>query len=1497
MSNKQQKKVTKSGGASTPPAKTQAEKPNQGVTPKKKFTKKSKASKVAKDLSPKLNTQAIKIKGALPQEVEEHKRIPDIQEKEFTVIEDNTVPDGLSPAGPENPLLEEEVKEGVVQSAKQVRWNRKKYPAIKPHKNANYPEVTYHLPVSNSYTPEVVAAIQQFHPIAKISELKVSYSDNEHPFCAAVRSVAEAYALSSLISELSYLPDSGFILDVGGAARRHHSNGRSYVWSCIPTHDSRDVIRQFALPPGGHCNHSWNECKCVPAQGVRLDASISVHSLYYIKPKDLLTNLLKQRHAVHYAVVHMYGEEEGSLMMSEMQYKKGNGSIWVKAKGNLTAYVHDDCEWMTKGHYSSPGLGTLEWDIARRFDDVHVLRFVATKRFTKAPLPMPAQGEADVELKVEEEDPVVVYSKIFNECIDYSAEINAKSMALFQRRVRMKGIEAGCDMKNLVQYTDYRWKTQEAVLMETPVNLGSVASLRQAARTLTVSRWRFWQYPKFWACLMLLLSLLSFLSRSSVITFILKPTPFVWQFATGSVDSFLFLLSTLAICAYYVIAAVSKISMLHRFRRFRCNLLKMRGGTKVNDYCCKLPAREIDPSKCLKLRYPRDYSEECTEKPAAYAMVYHPEHAPYFARKCPHNLVSCLRDKLLYKIPGSGNYNLPLHPILVGIANRMRGVIVPLEWEEWVSRFEPAKQRRLRREMEENSMESIKSWNDSQLFPKFEGYPEPKYPRPIISANVWFNYSTGRWLIPIAEALAELLPAHLCFPLHGDSADIGRFHDDHKHHHKYDSDFSAFDSSQRDGALTMISDFFSLAGMPKRVVERELTDLQAIKLTTRNGLKAKIKSIRCSGRAATLVGNSLVTLNTALHLYGDDLAALLVKGDDCVLYLSKPLSSVTDKVAEHLAQGLVVKLREVNDYDVEFCSSIFLPCSEGTVLVPKPGKLMAKTFWDKHLHHTAEETERHFASIIKGMHTTIAPVPGFNGLLGHPLYKKLFDKVEKHRENYNEYTDVVFTPNEETLLYVCERYGLSGEQLEELSLELQSGFPIRLSTVAAKAMIEKDWGNENDGSHLSENDRVLDITKTLHHVDFYGPWFEEVFRYFLPVPTTLFLGIYETYLSGNPLHLAAHILLYFVGIRSIFLALMLHFSINSAGLYLNCVDMVTKASKRASKKAKKQAPPKMQVRASKGKSNRTKSNGITRLAAMVADPCSSVLEQGLYGTEVGILSRYKNTKATSSVATHGYVLWAPSYAGYDYNGPNFNAYRFTTDDPSTGPVNSALEPLGKTDAAGWAWQVGASAFVQTDLVQEFRTVAACLRAVYTGTTSSCAGRVALLDNIPADLMVRSLPPSVEQMFSYAAETERTGLDPMEIRFRPSSESSNMRATDTPVFTWPADSRAVLSDTAHANAPTLIGFAWTGVPSNSFSFDFIQCIEWKPTPIEGYVEAPVKQVSNTPLWQSAMKYLDDRFPNWQTKVMGGAANAAMSYASRVANVALGGPPQRLRVGYH
>jgi len=193
-----------------------------------------------------------------------------------------------------------------------------------------------------------------------------------------------------------------------------------------------------------------------------------------------------------------------------------------------------------------------------------------------------------------------------------------------------------------------------------------------------------------------------------------------------------------------------------------------------------------------------------------------------------------------------------------------------------------------------------------------------------------------------------------------------------------------------------------------------------------------------------------------------------------------------------------VKLRSVSSTEVEFCSSLFIPTANGTVLVPKPGKLLAKTFWCKNLHYNGKQIQQQFASILKGMSNTMSGIPGFCGLYNNQLYREWFPLVEAHYEQYNEYANTLVVYNEDTVVYLLERYGLTLSQLDDLFLELSSGFPVRLSSAASQAMIEKDWGPPNDGEHL----RQQFYTDEQGYTPLFMEWtcfaLEEACRYYNP---------------------------------------------------------------------------------------------------------------------------------------------------------------------------------------------------------------------------------------------------------------------------------------------------------------------------------------------------------------------------------------------------------------
>jgi len=296
---------------------------------------------------------------------------------------------------------------------------------------------------------------------------------------------------------------------------------------------------------------------------------------------------------------------------------------------------------------------------------------------------------------------------------------------------------------------------------------------------------------------------------------------------------------------------------------------------------------------------------------------------------------------------------------------------------------------------------------------------------------------------------------------------------------------------------------------------------------------------------------------------------------------------------------------------------------------------------------------------------------------------------------------------------------------------------------------------------------------------------------------------------------------------------------------------------------------------------------------MVADPCESTLVPGFYGTTEGILSRYKTTITVGETLEYGYFLWCPTYAG---GNPSVSGTTATNNvfymaaNPSTQITNTAEHPLGGDLSwppvyGGHSFVVGASEFIRSGTVQDFRTVSSCVRMTYTGNTSECRGRFVVLDNIPAAILTND-KPSVNQLMSLATRAERISMDAMEVTYRPDSASANFRDSSIGSLSHNGSRPTEVPEFLKHEAPTYIGFAWIGVPSNQLAFEIIQNIEWRPQVGKGYVEPRVQQTSVEPYTNKVLSFLDSNMPGWSTF----ALNAGKHAAGMLVNKVLGGPPQ-------
>jgi hypothetical protein len=141
-------------------------------------------------------------------------------------------------------------------------------------------------------------------------------------------------------------------------------------------------------------------------------------------------------------------------------------------------------------------------------------------------------------------------------------------------------------------------------------------------------------------------------------------------------------------------------------------------------------------------------------------------------------------------------------------------------------------------------------------------------------------------------------------------------------------------------------------------------------------------------------------------------------------------------------------------------------------------------------------------------------------------------------------------------------------------------------------------------------------------------------------------------------------------------------------------------------------------------------------ARMLSDPCNAPLVPGIFGGIQGNLIRVKSRVAFDSAfstTTAGYMVWFPDYQNITQaggTGSNFNMIQWGD---STGNVQPTLLNFGNvtpaTTTTAHSFTDPANQFVSSSTCADARTVAACIKVVYTGTTSNQSGAIYPLMNL------------------------------------------------------------------------------------------------------------------------------------------------------------------------
>jgi hypothetical protein len=1028
--------------------------------------------------------------------------------------------------------------------------------------------VRYYIPHSRSYNNEKVAILSKYHPCT-LKDVHSFSKDNEHPLCAAFRAIAEAFALGEAQRELEDAGIThGWIRDFGGAVNRHHALKRNHVHSCKPDYEYKDISRNFRLKGSNYCRKTFSTCNLTTA------ASMSVHAIYYFDPWTMARVLMNQTVPVHYAVMHVYDGAEGTLMNGEMSYTTNlNGQYVVRAKGNWDAYTHGTMQWLRDDHVTTPEGITMVWKKVRSFADVHVFRFVATKdarilrqKHTDQTAPRPVG------------DP---YNKILDQCYRLAEPINEKGFRQYVNRCMRAADQEGLETLKIQELAGLRYTS----LSKTQLPAVSRNFLREAARHntrlgLKLETWR--QRLAFLLATILMLTL-------------------TLTYESNAGESWMMRLFTLAV-------GILGYAYIHISEHYVTNL-----NAKLFDYCCTLTREEWKPlaGKEKVLKYVPPKHTPCEPGLCAYPMVFHRDFVPMMPRRCSHNTEACVRNRVLNATTAKAEAweGVDLPDFLVEVAGKISLELEPMSWDEWIERFPGKKRDRLIKEQVDAEFEIYdeKEWNRSKLFEKREFMPSSdKPPRPIHSSHVELNFGVGRWLIPCMELLAALLPEEYYFPLHGDSREIGEFVEQHGSTcaEMLENDFSGFDSTKNRWLLCLLIKFFFLCGFPRDVLRRMQLDTEWIHVKGPFGLRYVMRSVGASGRSETLAGNTVGNIIIMFIVFEDWLAAMIIKGDDSICFLWFKLSESQKKTVIQRITDLGFKCKLVTKKlcDVEFCSSYVVPCVGGHVLIPKPGKLLAKTFWCKNTNYTLEQQQAQFAGILNGMKNVLFHLPIFRRMYETKIYKENF-KTESVVQEYNEYAkEMIHYEEMDIINWFEECYGLSAEEVYQIESLITDEWPIELYGSEVEILLRKDWGEPNYSDLLVVEEEFADKHEEALYVifkDMMNVLIEEILRWYLPY-FSLMIGLYESYVLLTPYNFVAHLVLdVMMKEHGFLIALLLHALHNSLVSLMGTaapLSMVKNSKKKNSK--------------SRGKSSNKENEMIDRMARQLAPKLKPLIKQG-----------------------------------------------------------------------------------------------------------------------------------------------------------------------------------------------------------------------------------------------------------------------------------------------
>lgn len=314
---------------------------------------------------------------------------------------------------------------------------------------------------------------------------------------------------------------------------------------------------------------------------------------------------------------------------------------------------------------------------------------------------------------------------------------------------------------------------------------------------------------------------------------------------------------------------------------------------------------------------------------------------------------------------------------------------------------------------------------------------------------------------------------------------------------------------------------------------------------------------------------------------------------------------------------------------------------------------------------------------------------------------------------------------------------------------------------------------------------------------------------------------------------------------------------------------------------------------------------------LISNPCKGPLVRApSSGLGNSIVERVRSTITLPTTATNncGYLMWFPSYIGTGGSetsaGSKYapgNVYLFQNSNTSVNPANTTATPMGLdtvTTTGVFLFDPALFSVTTGSAFSRAKTIAACTQLEFLGALSTCSGQVAIISNATLSNInqnvggsgVEFIPPSIDQVFSYAAYRERLQLDGHEVVWRPTDNTSVLRsyaagyagAAQTSVadtIFWTGEKTVVPTHVSCMEPRDACGtiIAWKGVPAtaNSISLNLIKVIELELAARSNNIETTCPNIESGTSISDSVHLLDELKPTWQTGTVAASLAAAMA----------------------